>query len=53
MSTALPLFESLARDGGAPLALPISAHQPLLGEWASRDAEAARQPAPVAAGDTP
>lgn len=53
MSPALPLFESLARDDGAPLALPLSAHQSLLVEWASRDGDAPRRLSPVAAGDTP
>lgn len=51
MSAALPVFESLARDDGASLALPVSAHQSLHIEWASKALEAPAHQRPVAAGD--
>lgn len=53
MSAALPLFESLARGDGAPLAMPLSAHQFLHIEWASQAIESPAQQSPVAAGDGP
>jgi hypothetical protein len=53
MSPALPLFESLARDDGAPLVLALSAHQSLHIEWTARDGDAPRRLSPVTAGDTP
>lgn len=51
MSTALPVFESLARGDGTSLALPLAAHQSLLIERASRDLEAPAHQSPVVAGD--
>jgi Beta-ketoacyl synthase, N-terminal domain len=53
MSAALPLFESLARGDGSSLALPVSTHQSLHIEWASKALEAPVHHSPVAAGDGP
>lgn len=53
MSAALPVFESLARGDGAPLAMPLSAHQSLLIEWSSQALEAPAHRSPVAASAGP